>query len=116
MDISRLKGYITHFSEEIRLNAKHGDQVKVAGMITDVFRISENYYSIVIDDHLGTLKLICTKNFFDHFKSILKHGNYVVFEGYVNILTRFKGGDTERQYSVAVYFASLIEEGDGSYA
>lgn len=110
MDFQSLQNHITHFSEQIHLRGMHKDEVKVGGKITDVFHpqefMAEGSTLVIIDDFVGTLRVILPKEVAQAHLDDLITDNFVAFEGFVNTVSRSSGIEV----SVIAYAAAKISE------
>lgn len=114
--VKDISSFITHYSEEIRQRAKHLEQVRIAGRITKVrpplMESNDDYfiscYVFEVDDDIGSLMVYVSPMMFNHYREILHKNNVVMFEGYVNVITRELKGVIQKEYSIVAYQAELI--------
>jgi hypothetical protein len=118
--LKEIQPHVTHFSEQIRLNANHLDEVTVAGKIVNimppVLETQENSlmssYVFEIDDQVGSLHVYVSPLMYHHFINILHAGNVVAFEGFVNVVSREMNGELKKDYSVVAYDAKLVKQAE----
>jgi hypothetical protein len=114
--VKDIGSYVTHYSEEVKQRAKHLDQVRIAGKITQIrFPLMESKddyllscYVFEVDDDVGSLMVYVSPMMFNHYREILHKDNVVMFEGYVNVVTRELKGTIQRECSIVAYRAELI--------
>lgn len=111
----QIKKHATHFSEQIRNECKHLDEVTVAGQIKTVIppilddlRQLSSHYVLEIDDKVGTIYVYVSPLMKNHFE-FLELGNYVALSGYVNIVLREVHNETQKDYSVVAYDAKQLD-------
>jgi hypothetical protein len=110
--IEQLRSVVTHFSEEIKFRACPKDEVTVAGRITDVHKIDDEYYMMTLDDYIGETRVLFSARLYNHYQSIIEVGSFVSVDGYVNAVTRKVGDRKETQYSVVAYDMKLLVIGE----
>ncbi|ARC67279.1 hypothetical protein B14_200068 (plasmid) [Bacillus licheniformis] len=111
MELADIKKHTTHLSEEVRLNAAHEEHVTVGGKIINItppFNKENSTYIVTIDDSIGTLNVLVSEAFMTEFKDLVVQGNYVFFEGFVNIVSRSIKGEVKKDVSVFAYSLKCI--------
>ncbi|MED3627955.1 hypothetical protein P4478_12920 [Bacillus subtilis] len=106
MELDEIKQYVTHLSEELRLNAAHEQHVIVGGKIVNIIPpfIKENSIFIVsIDDGIGTMNVLISDDFMSQFKEEVVLGEYVFFEGFANVVSRSIKNEVKKDVSVFAY-------------
>lgn len=111
LDIQTLKRHVTHFSEEIRLAGETGKEVIVGGTITDIYPIDNRFYCIVLDDFVGTIRVLISHNLFNHNRTLIQKNHVLFVNGFINIITRKREGAVDVDYSVVGYDV-FLPEGD----
>jgi hypothetical protein len=114
--INSLKDSVTHFSEQLRLNASHMDEVTVGGevqsIIAPVLEKSssdlQSFYVVELDDKVGSLYVYVSKLMFDCYSEVIKTGSMLTFNGYANIITRTVKEKVIRECSVVAYDVKRI--------
>jgi hypothetical protein len=114
--VKDIGSFVTHYSEEVKQRAKHLDQVRIAGRITQIrsplMESKDDYllscYVFEVDDDVGSLMVYVSPMMFHHYREILHKDNVIMFEGYVNVITRELKGVIQKEYSIVAYHAELI--------
>jgi hypothetical protein len=106
--IATIRSVATHFSEELKHKAKPKDEVTIAGRITECAPIDEEYIMLVLDDFVGTSRVLISLTMYEHFQSICQMGQFVIVEGYVNALMRKLHNLVETQYSIIGFDMKLL--------
>lgn len=105
MHILDIKKHITHFSEELKYHAVHEENVTVGGKIIGyVPPVSEDHpmYIFLLDDHVGTVYVHVPEQMVLECSEI-SEGNYVFFEGFTNVISRYIEGELKKEVSVFAY-------------
>lgn len=106
LNVTELKKYVTHFSEQLKLEAKYKEDVIVGGKITSITPpMTEEYplHSMIVDDHVGLLHIYIPPDMFTAYHDSFVQGEYVFVKGIVNVISRQVKGDIQRDYSVIAY-------------
>lgn len=107
MEISDIKPHVTHFSEQLRFEGQHEQEVVVGGKILSVVQpVTQEHhdmYAVLIDDCLGTFIAYVTETLYQTFMNQFQVGNLIFLEGYLNVITRSIRKDIKREVSVLAY-------------
>ncbi len=106
MELHDIQKHITHFSEEIRLKAIHGEEVVVGGKIESIVPpLSDEHpmYVVILDDQVGTSHVFIPSEMYDAFSSRFQVGQYVFIEGFVKVMSRSIRKETTKDVSIYGY-------------
>lgn len=110
--------HATHFSEQIKQNADHLDEVTIAGEIKSIVvptSLEENsmssQYIFKIDDSVGEIYVYLSSLMVNHY-DFLYIGRFVSLTGFVNVIRRELKETLVRECSLVAYDAKelVIEE------
>lgn len=106
MNVSELRKYVTHFSEELKFKTGHRDEVLVGGQIKNIVPpILEEFpmYLIIVDDMVGTLHIYASEKLYKAYSEHLQIGKHVFVKGFVNVVSHYKYDHLEKDYTVIAY-------------
>lgn len=106
MKIEDIQKHVTYFSEQLRFQAKHEEEIVVGGTITSIVPpIDEAYpmYILILDDLIGTTHVFAPNTLMDAYPNELKIGNVVFLEGFVNVVSRQINKEKKKDISIFAY-------------
>lgn len=106
MKVENMKEYVTHFSEQLRNETQHKQEVVVGGKIISITPpVLDEYptYLISLDDHVGTIQVYVPHNMMTSYSNDFEIGKYVFIKGFVSVISRYIGESLKRDISVIAY-------------
>lgn len=107
MELTDIKQHVTHFSEQLRLETKHREEVTVGGKILSIIPpITDDLHSmyvLVLDDKVGTHSVYISETLYQAFPEQFKKDNHVFLEGFVNVVNRHIKSAHKKEVSVFAY-------------
>lgn len=97
---------VTHFSEQLRTETKHEQEVVIGGRITNiVLPLDEQYpmYIVMLDDLIGTTHVYVPNTMMEAYLDHFQIGKTVFVEGFVNVMTRHIKKEKKKDVTIFAY-------------
>ena len=104
--VTEIKQHVTHFSEQLRREAIHEQDVVVGGKITSIIPPLDDtfpMYIVILDDLVGQLHVFIPDEMMQVYMDQFQIGNHVFVEGFVNVITRRINKELKRDISIFAY-------------
>jgi hypothetical protein len=117
--IAEMKQHVTYFSEQLKREAVHEQDVVVGGKITSIVPLTdfdERYpmYIVILDDLVGQVHVFVPDEMMQVYADEFQIGNYVFVEGFVNVITRRIHKELKRDISIFAYNLKEISINEGT--